>query len=56
MGYVARIAGTDEAGFNGDALPAAFTALSSPTAVLLDAAGDIYISDTGNRRVRRFAR
>lgn len=43
-------------GFNGDALPAAFTSLNFPTAVLLDPSGDIYISDSANGRVRRFAR
>ena len=55
-GIVQKIVGTDEPDFNGDALPPAFTALNSPTAVLVTPSGGIFISDTGNRRVRRFAR
>ena len=55
-GIVKRVAGTGEDGFNGDALPAPFTALSIPADVIVDPSGNIYVSDTGNRRVRRFAR
>jgi hypothetical protein len=56
-GLVRTIAGIGESGFNGDALPASSTALSFPSAVLLDStSGDIYVADTGNRRIRRFAR
>ncbi|MCZ6689057.1 MAG: hypothetical protein O7H41_05590 [Planctomycetota bacterium] len=55
-GLVTKIAGTNSQDFNGDALPPAFTALSGPSGILIDPAGDIFVSDTGNRRVRRFAR
>jgi hypothetical protein len=46
------IAGTGEAGFAGEAGPATASELSAPGGVAVDAAGDIFIADTGNCRVR----
>jgi uncharacterized protein (TIGR03437 family) len=39
----------------GDGGPATSAGLNMPTAVAVDAAGDIYIGDSGNSRVRRIA-
>ncbi|MCW3122612.1 MAG: hypothetical protein JWQ38_2104, partial [Flavipsychrobacter sp.] len=40
-------------GFTGDGVQATATALSSPAGVWVDAAGNLFISDFGNERVRR---
>jgi sugar lactone lactonase YvrE len=47
------IAGTGEAGYGGDGGPATAAALNQPLAVRLDAAGNLYVVDTGNNRIRR---
>ena len=52
-GAVTTIAGTGVAGFMGDGGPAAAAQLSTPGAIDFDANGNLYIADTGNRRVRR---
>jgi sugar lactone lactonase YvrE len=52
-GTVYRIVGTGNAGFSGDGGPAASANLSSPTSVTIDANGNLFIMDTGNRRVRK---
>ena len=46
------VAGTGAAGFNGDALAAHASELDQPTGVAVDAAGDLFIADTANCRVR----
>jgi hypothetical protein len=46
------VAGTGAAGFNGDGLAATASALDQPTGVALDGAGDLFIADTANCRVR----
>ena len=46
------VAGTGAAGFNGDGLAAAASELDQPTGVAVDAAGDLFIADTANCRVR----
>ena len=52
-GRLSSIAGTGSTGvFNGDQGPAVNAALSLPTAVALDAQGNLYIADFGNGRVR----
>jgi RHS repeat-associated protein len=43
------------AGFSGDAGPASDAYLNAPSGLAVDAAGDIYISDTGNNQVREIA-
>jgi sugar lactone lactonase YvrE len=48
----ATVAGTGQAGFNGDGLAAAESELDQPTSVALDASGDLFIADTANCRVR----
>ena len=51
-GTITTIAGTGERGFGGDGGPAAQAQLNSPRGVALDDAGNLYIADRGNRRIR----
>jgi hypothetical protein len=46
------IVGTGRAGFNGDGLSPAVSQLDRPTGVAVDGAGDLFIADTANCRVR----
>ena len=52
-GDINTIAGTGAPGFNGDGIAATSAQLSSPWGVAVDAAGNVFIGDTGNDRVRR---
>ena len=52
-GTITTIAGTGEEGFAGDGGPAVEAQLSSPVGVAVDAAGNLFIADSGNRRIRR---
>jgi hypothetical protein len=52
-GTIRTVAGTDTAGFSGDGGPAIRAQLKGPTGVAVDAAGALFIADTGNNRVRR---
>jgi sugar lactone lactonase YvrE len=49
------IAGTGVPGFSGDGGPAIAAQLNGPSGVTLDSAGNLYIADTMNNRVRRIA-
>jgi uncharacterized protein (TIGR03437 family) len=51
-GVLTRVAGNGRPGFSGDGGPAASAQLSSPQGLAVDSAGNIYIADTGNQRVR----
>jgi uncharacterized protein (TIGR03437 family) len=51
-GTVTLIAGNSRAGFSGDGGPAVNAQLNAPQGVALDAAGDVYIADSRNNRVR----
>ena len=42
------------AGYTVDGATGEWTLLSSPTAVAVDRAGDVYVADAGNYLVRRF--
>jgi uncharacterized protein (TIGR03437 family) len=52
-GTISTLAGTGRAGFGGDGLTARYAALSLPSGLAMDSAGNIFISDQGNLRVRR---
>lgn len=52
-GTVRTIAGTGEAGYAGDGGPATQAELDAPQALALDSAGNLYIADARNNRVRR---
>ena len=54
-GVVSTIAGTGPAGFSGDNGPATSAQLSTPVAVALDPAGNLYIADINNYRVREIS-
>jgi ribosomal protein S11 len=52
-GYISTIAGNGTAGFGGDGGVATLAELDTPRGVWLDWAGNIYIADTTNNRVRK---
>jgi sugar lactone lactonase YvrE len=54
-GAIETIAGMGVAGFSGDGRAAIAARLDLPTAVAVDAAGNMYVADTRNHRVRRIA-
>jgi len=54
-GNISTYAGTGTAGFLGDGGAATSARLSGPQAVSLNLAGDLFIADTGNNRLRRVA-
>jgi len=51
-GVITTVAGGDEIGFSGDNGPATDAQLFLPHAVAVDAAGNLYINDLGNNRIR----
>ncbi len=50
---ITTVAGNGTAGFAGDGAAAVNAELNAPAAVAADAAGNLYIADTGNARVRK---
>ncbi|MGA3023201.1 MAG: hypothetical protein ABSF98_00390 [Bryobacteraceae bacterium] len=52
-GFVETIAGTGQPGFSGDGGAATLAQLDQPYGIALDLAGNLYIADLGNARVRR---
>jgi len=52
-GIIRTVAGNGQPSFAGDGGPATSASLSSPTGVALDAAGNLYIADKDNHRVRK---
>jgi hypothetical protein len=54
-GVITTLAGTGSAGFGGDGGPAGQAQLNAPTGVCTDAAGNVYINDNSNFRVRKVA-
>lgn len=51
-GVISTVAGTGHQGFSGDNGPASAAQLNQPYGLALDAAGNLYIADYGNQRVR----
>ncbi len=54
-GTITTFAGNGNQGYSSDGVPATTTSLNQPQGVSLDAAGNLYIADTNNQRVRRVA-
>ena len=54
-GVISTVAGNGEGGYSGDGGPATRAALNEPYGIVLDRAGNLYIADRLNRRVRRVA-
>jgi sugar lactone lactonase YvrE len=52
-GLIYTFAGTGTAGYSGDRGPAAQAQLNTPQGLAVDSAGNVYIADTLNNRVRR---
>jgi hypothetical protein len=51
-GLISTVAGTGTAGYNGDGIPATSAELYNPSSIAVDAAGDLFIADYINQRVR----
>jgi sugar lactone lactonase YvrE len=51
-GVITTIAGNGTAGFSGDGGAATSAELSTPAGVAVDSAGNLYIADEGNQRIR----
>lgn len=52
-GVISTVAGTAALGYNGDNIPASSAMLNRPNDVAVDAAGNLYIADRYNNRVRK---
>jgi TonB family protein len=54
-GVITTVAGNGTTGFSGDGGPAIGAKLNNPRGIAIDATGNLYISDTGNARIRKVA-
>jgi len=54
-GVVTRIAGTSRLGFSGDGGAATLAQLNNPNGLAVDSAGNVYVVDFGNGRVRKIS-
>ena len=52
-GIITTIAGTGRQGFGGDNGPALTALLDTPTALAVDALGNLFLYDSGNYRIRK---
>lgn len=52
-GIITTIAGNGTAGYSGDGGLATFSTLNLPSGVAVDQEGDLFISDSGNNRIRK---
>ena len=50
---ITTIAGSTSSGFSGDGGPATSAKFKAPSGIASDAAGDVYVADTSNNRIRR---
>ncbi len=53
QGVISTVGGTGIGGFSGDGGPALSAMFSSPAGVSTDAAGNIFVADKGNHRIRK---
>ncbi len=54
-GIITTIAGNGSQGYSGDDGPATAAMLNQPYGIALDAAGNLFVSDTSNHRIRKVA-
>ena len=54
-GVISTVAGTGQEGFGGDGGPATQALMKQPHSIVFDRAGDLYICDISNNRVRKVA-
>src|ERR1035438_65584 len=52
-GTISTVVGTGAAGYSGDGGPAVDAQINTPTGVFADIAGNLYIADVGNQRIRK---
>ncbi len=52
-GVITTMAGNGTAGFSGDGAAATLARLNNPTGIAVDAAGNLYIADSNNNRIRK---
>ena len=52
-GVIATVAGNGSPGFGGDNGPAASAQLNNPYSLAVDSAGNLFIADTGDQRIRK---
>lgn len=52
-GIISTIAGTGQAGYNGDGIAASAAQLNTPMGIWVDPSGNIYVVEKGNNRIRK---
>jgi len=52
-GTIATLAGNGQNGYGGDGGPSTMAILNTPNGIAVDSAGNVYIADAGNNRIRR---
>jgi uncharacterized repeat protein (TIGR01451 family) len=52
-GIISTVAGSGQGGFGGDGGPAVSAALAFPSGIAVDAAGNLFIADLNNNRIRK---
>src|ERR1700676_892350 len=52
-GTISTVAGTGTTGYSGDGGPATNAQINTPTGIRADKAGNLYIADVGNQRIRK---
>jgi uncharacterized protein (TIGR03437 family) len=51
-GIITTLAGTGTGGFSGDGASSVYAQLDAPTGLAVDASNNVYVSDSGNQRIR----